>query len=170
MLITRSINEVKTGIVAPRQTFSVAAFVAEAKHAAQLHAATRNCTFVVPPVDPTLLIHANRDLLLAALANLLQNAFKFSHKPGHVSLTTSATVDRVRFDVEDECGGLPPGKSDELFEPFEQRSADRSGVGLAICRKAAKANGGEIRVRNIPGKGCVFTLDLPRKPPPGGAD
>jgi len=53
--------------------------------------------------------------------------------------------------------------SEDLFSPFQQRGADRSGIGLGltICRRAAAANGGELRVRDLPGKGCVFTLDLP---------
>ncbi len=72
------------------------------------------------------------------------------------------------FEIEDECGGLPPGKVAELFIPFEQRGDDRTGVGLglAIALKAAKANGGEIHVHDLPGKGCIciFILDLPRQP------
>jgi hypothetical protein len=83
-------------------------------------------------------------------------------------LTVRATADRVLFEVEDECGGLPPGKAEDLFQPFEQRASDRSGLGLglSICRRAAKASDGDLRVRDMPGTGCVFTLDLPRKPPP----
>ncbi len=101
---------------------------------------------------------------------LLHNAFKFTRKRGNVSLTTKATKatnDHVLFAVEDECGGLPPGKSEVVFRPFEQRGTDRSGagLGLAICLKAAQANDGEILVRDRPGKGCIFTLDLPRRPP-----
>jgi len=55
----------------------------------------------------------------------------------------------------------------ELFRPFEQQGADRSGLGLglSIVRKSVGANGGEIRVRDLPGTGCVFTIDLPRLPP-----
>jgi hypothetical protein len=70
----------------------------------------------------------------------------------------------VLIDVEDECGGLPPGKAEDLFRPFEQRGADKSGLGLglSISMKGVRANGGEIRVRNLPGKGCTFTVDLPR--------
>jgi signal transduction histidine kinase len=73
--------------------------------------------------------------------------------------------------VEDECGGLPPGKVEDLFRPFEQRGTDRSGMGLGltICRKAAHANHGEILVRDLPGKGCIFTLDLPKSSRPSGA-
>jgi hypothetical protein len=50
-----------------------------------------------------------------------------------------------------------------LFRPFEQQGSDRSGVGLglAISRVGVEFNGGTIHVRNLPGKGCVFTIDLP---------
>jgi signal transduction histidine kinase len=122
----------------------------------------------VTSVERAVTIEADRQSLAAALSNMLQNAFKFSRAQGHVSLTTRATADRVLFEVEDECGGLPPGKPEDLFRAFEQRGPDRSGagLGLAICLKAAKANGGQMRVRDLPGKGCIFTLDLPRKPPP----
>jgi len=114
------------------------------------------------------MVSGDWQILAAALANLLQNAFKFTPVNGHISLTVHAESDRVLFDVEDSCGGLPSGRIEDLFQPYSQRGADRSGVGLglAICQRAAQANGGELRVRNLPGKGCVFTLDLPRKAPP----
>jgi signal transduction histidine kinase len=65
---------------------------------------------------------------------------------------------------EDECGGLPSGKVAELFKPFHQRAADRSavGLGLSITYRSVEANGGRVQVRDIPGSGCVFTIDLPR--------
>jgi C4-dicarboxylate-specific signal transduction histidine kinase len=62
------------------------------------------------------------------------------------------------------CGGLPEGNSDAFFTPFgARRGKDRTslGLGLNISRKAVKAFGGEILVRNLPGKGCVFTIALP---------
>ena len=70
----------------------------------------------------------------------------------------------VSIEVEDECGGLPEGNSDAFFTPFgARRGKDRTGLGLGlnISRKAVKAFGGEILVRNLPGKGCVFTIALP---------
>jgi signal transduction histidine kinase len=68
--------------------------------------------------------------------------------------------------VEDECGGLPEGRTEDLFGAFEQRGVDRSGlgVGLAIARASVEINGGEIRVRDLPGQGCIFTIDVPRLP------
>jgi hypothetical protein len=52
------------------------------------------------------------------------------------------------------------------WTPPEQRDRDQSGIGLglSICAKAAKASDGRIHVRDLPGRGCVFTLELPRKP------
>jgi hypothetical protein len=106
-------------------------------------------------------------MLSAAIANLLQNAFKFTRAAGHVSLAAHAESDRIFIDVQDECGGLPPGKTEELFLPFKQRSSDRSGVGLglSISRRCVEANGGKLRARDLPGTGCIFTIDLPRPTP-----
>ena len=78
----------------------------------------------------------------------------------------------VQLEVEDECGGLPEGQAENLFRPFTQRSADRTGVGLglAIARASVEANGGTIQARNLPGTGCVFTVELPvRRGTPDGS-
>jgi signal transduction histidine kinase len=52
------------------------------------------------------------------------------------------------------------------FLVFAQRGADRSGLGLglAIARQGVEEDGGKIHVRNLPGTGCVFIVDLPRRP------
>ncbi len=149
------------------ERLSVAEFLEEVEVSVLLQAKLHDLHFSITTVDRAVFIDGDRQILSAALANLLQNAFKFTRKNGYVTLTTTATADRVLFEVADECGGLPPGKSEDLFKPFEQRSASRIGIGLGlfICLKAARANGGELRVRDIPGTGCVFTLDLPRKVP-----
>jgi len=51
-----------------------------------------------------------------------------------------------------------------MFLAFKQGDKDRSGLGLglAICRRSVEANNGIVRVRDVPGSGCVFTIDLPR--------
>jgi hypothetical protein len=69
----------------------------------------------------------------------------------------------VLIEVADQCGGLPLGDPDELFRPFAQRGSDRSGLGLglSITRRGVEANDGTLSVRNRPGKGCVFTINLP---------
>ena len=168
-LVDRSLADVRldAGIEA-LEPISVAEFIEEVEISALISAQSRGLRFSANSIDRTVTIEGDRQILAAAVANLLQNAFKFTPTYGKVVLTTSATADRVLFEVEDECGGLPPGKPEDLFRSFEQRGSDRTGLGLglSICLKAAKANGGRINVRDVPGKGCVFTLDLPRQPRP----
>jgi signal transduction histidine kinase len=144
----------------------------EIELAATIEAGARGHDLAVHPVDRRVAVDIDRQLLAAALGNLLQNAFKFTHPSGRVVLRTDTTTvpGRVLIEVEDECGGLPRGFADKLFQPFRQRSADRSGLGLGliIARQGVEANGGILRVTDLPGKGCVFTVDIPRAHPPGG--
>jgi signal transduction histidine kinase len=93
----------------------------------------------------------------------LHNAFKNTPPGGRVVLRARAEQGRLLIETEDECGGIPPNKRD-LFQKFgDRRGGDRSGLGLglSIARKAVRAHGGEISVRNMPGKGCVFIIDVP---------
>ena len=164
-LIDRSLADVRmaAGMPVQSQLFSLVDFIAEIKLSASLEAKVRNCILTVSHVDPLLAVDADRDLLLSAAGNLLQNAFKFSHPLSEVSLNAYAVGDRILIDVEDRCGGLPPD-ADKMFLPFTQVGADTSGLGLglSISRRSVEANGGILSVRNVPGSGCVFTIDLPR--------
>jgi len=163
-LIDRSLAEVRLESGQPKRTrVLLAEFIEEMEVAAALDAKARGLDLTVAPVDYSIAVDADRQLLGSAVSNLLQNAFKLTHPHGHVTLRTQKAGDHVLIEVEDECGGLPPGKADELFRPFDRRGADRTGLGLglSISRKSVDANGGEIRVENKPGKGCVFTIELP---------
>lgn len=113
---------------------------------------------------------ADPKIIRSAISNLLRNAVKFTARGKDIHLRIKQAAGRVVIEVEDACGGLPPGAIKKLFDPFVQAGADRSGfgLGLAICKQAAEAHRGEIRVHDIPGKGCAFLLDLPQHPPSGG--
>jgi signal transduction histidine kinase len=166
-LLDRALEQVyarSAAAASPSETFSVAGFVGDADTVASLHALTRGCTFVVAEVDPVLQVRGNRELLLAALVNVLHNAFKFTRANSKVLLGVRATHDQVCIDVEDRCGGLPPGSSEVMFRPFTQLGDDRSGIGLglSIARRHVQADAGQLTVLDLPGKGCVFTLQLPR--------
>jgi signal transduction histidine kinase len=103
--------------------------------------------------------------LFSAVNNLLQNAFKITRHRTEVSLNAYAAADRIVIDVEDQCGGLPLGAVETMFEPFTQVGGDGSGVGLglSISRRAIEANDGLLSVRDCPGRGRIFTIDLPRR-------
>ena len=165
-LIDRSLAEVRMTAGLPLQSrlFSVHDFLAELKLSASLEANVRGFTLKVSDVDPLLAVEVDRDLLLSAAGNLLQNAFKFSHPHGEISVNAYAVADRILIDVEDQCGGLPSGDAEKMFLPFTQAGQDRTGLGLglSISRSSIEANSGVLSVRNVPGTGCVFTIDLPR--------
>ena len=165
-LIDRSLAHVRLGASIPARArlISLADFIDDVKLTATLEAQSHGCILTVSAVDPRLAIEAGREILFSALNNLLQNAFKFTRAGTEVSLNAYASADRVLIDVEDHCGGLPPGDPERLFHPFTQSGADRTGVGLglAICRRSVEANQGVVRVRDVPGTGCMFTIDLPR--------
>jgi len=164
-LVNRSLAEGRiTALVQKPVRIPVAGFIEELQGAASLDARARNVRFTVVCDDESSAVEADRQILGSAVTNLLQNAFKFSRSGGHVQLRASALADRVRIAVEDECGGLPPGDPKDLFLPYEQRGLDRSGLGLGlpVSQRGVETSGGEILVRDIPGKGCVFTVDLPR--------
>jgi signal transduction histidine kinase len=170
-LIDRSLAEARTtaGIPVQHRLFSVADFIAEVQLSASLEAQVNKCTLTVSYVDSKLAVDADREMLLAAVGNLLQNAFKFTHSGSEVLLKVYSMADRILIEVEDKCGGLPAGDVEKMFLPFTQSGADRSGLGLglSISRRSVEANDGTLRVRDIPASGCVFTIDLPRHVLPG---
>ncbi len=116
------------------------------------------------PVEDGVAVAADRQVLGAVVMNVLQNAFKFTRPRTTVTLRVGASVERVLLEVQDECGGLACRDTSDLFRPFEQRSANRTGLGLglAFSRWGAEANHGRIYARNLPDVGCIFTVDLPR--------
>jgi signal transduction histidine kinase len=166
-LIDRALADVRLAAGVPPQLDLVAVdrFIAEVQVAASLEAKSRGCKFTVFPVEPGLAIRGDKAMLYSAVSNLLQNAFKFTRPGGHVSLKAYAKGDRVLIAVEDQCGGLPEGKAEAIFLAFEQHHVNRSGLGLglSIARRAVEASGGKLSVRDVPGVGCVFTVDLPRQ-------
>lgn len=147
-LVDDTLAEVRLDAGARIEEIDVPRFIEEVEVAAMLEAGALTVGLTVVPVDPDLTVRADPQILAAVLANLLQNALKFTRENGgdEVTLRVRHDADSVFFDVEDECGGLPPGEAEELLRPFEQRGADRSGlgVGLTICHRGVEANGGRF--------------------------
>jgi signal transduction histidine kinase len=168
-LIARSLAEARLSQgVQQREQFLLSGFLEELASAAILEANARGIRLTIGSVEDDVAIEADRQVLAAAVGNLLQNACKFTRPHTTVTLRVNASPERVQIEVEDECGGLPAGNVNDLFRPFEQRSADRTGLGLglAFSRWAVEANDGRIYASDLPGKGCIFTIDLPRRTVP----
>jgi signal transduction histidine kinase len=167
-LVDRSLVEVRVDSgTAHRQRTKLHYLLEEAELAAALEAVANGISLSVTPSDSAVDVDVDPHILAGALANLLQNAIKFTRPGGRVSLGASVGGGRVRIAIGDECGGLPRGKAEELFGAFQQRGANRGGLGLGlfISRKGVEASSGTLGVEDRPGIGCVFTIDLPQMSP-----
>jgi signal transduction histidine kinase len=109
----------------------------------------------------------DEDALKQALANLLDNAMKYSAERRHIMVTVRRDGDGVAVDVADEGIGIPLGERERIFEKFyrigrsETQGRRGSGVGLALVKHIAEAHRGRISVDGQVGLGSRFTLHLP---------
>jgi len=164
-LVDNTLSDVRMAAnIQRRERILVAAFLGEIVVVANLIAECRGLRFRVENVDAEMAVDGDPQLLASAVMNLLNNAFKFTHAGGCVVLRARRCGARVRIEVEDECGGIAGAFTNVFFRPFaERRKQDHTGLGLglSIAHKAVKIHDGGIDFRNLPGKGCVFVIDLP---------
>ncbi len=165
-LIGRSLTEIKLGhsdVTINSQRTKLLLMVDQILLTANIEAKAREQHFDLQ-IAPDLIVEADRQFLHSALSNLIQNAIKYSHKGTKIEIRASVVGENILIEVEDECGGLAPNAEKDLFRPFEQQNKNRQGLGLGltIARKAVELHGGAIGLRNLPNKGCVFTITLPK--------
>jgi signal transduction histidine kinase len=155
----------EAGMMLNRSVFILADFINEMKYSASAEAELHGCVLNIENVPRLLMLNADKDLLLAALGNLLQNAYKFSGKDGAVTFRVSATVDRIQVVVNADGRSFSDNVIDDLFLPFTESGSNKigMGMGLSLARRCVEANGGLLNVESKFGQGCVFTIDLPRK-------
>jgi signal transduction histidine kinase len=109
---------------------------------------------------------ADPDVIPRVVANLLDNAIKFTPRGGRVWVETRDEGEEIRIEVVDTGAGIPPEERERVFEKFTQVPGQEeprrgSGLGLAFCQMAVEAHGGRIRVEDGPGDNgtrIVFTL------------
>jgi NtrC-family two-component system sensor histidine kinase KinB len=113
-------------------------------------------------------ITADEDLIERVLDNLIYNALKYTEVGGLVELTVRNEDDVLMFRIRDDGPGIPVEYQDRIFDKFVQVTSEKgeplrkgTGIGLAFCRLAVEAHGGDIWVNSEPGKGSVFSFTLP---------
>jgi OmpR-family two-component system manganese-sensing sensor histidine kinase len=115
-------------------------------------------------------VFGNPDQLERIVANLVENAIRYTKPGGMLDVSCAYDAASVRIAVRDTGVGIPAEYRERIFDRFWRggnvRGGDGgSGLGLAIARALARRHGGEIGVTSVPGRGSVFTLTLPRRPP-----
>jgi two-component system, OmpR family, sensor histidine kinase SenX3 len=109
----------------------------------------------------------DRRQMVSAIANLLDNAIKYSEPGGPVTLTARAADGWLTVEVRDRGVGIPSRDLDRIFERFyrvdraRSRSTGGTGLGLAIVRNVAHAHDGDVTVESREGEGSVFRLRVP---------
>jgi signal transduction histidine kinase len=118
-------------------------------------------------IDTLPLVLADRDRLHQVLANLLNNAMKFTRRGGRIALHAVAAADEIRISVTDTGVGIAEHDQERIFEKFQQLGdtlTDKprgTGLGLPICRDIVRHHGGRLWVASTPGTGSTFTVALP---------
>ena len=129
-------------------------------------AQNRGIRMTFPPADIPYFVHADRTRVKQVLINLLSNAIKYNKAGGTVVVDCFASSpERIRISVKDTGEGLPPGKLEQLFQPFnrlgqETRAEEGTGIGLVVAKQLAELMGGVIGVESTVGVGSVFWFEL----------
>lgn len=166
-LIVRSLTEVRLKVdpVLHVETINLLQLIEQLIVTAEVEARLRKQVLEIQ-IDPNLNLKVDQQFLYSALSNLIQNAIKYTEEGGKIQVRAHILDENVVIEVEDECGGIKLTVTGQLFDPFVQKNENRSGVGLGltIAQRAMALNHGTISVINLPGKGCIFRITLPRKP------
>jgi heavy metal sensor kinase len=116
---------------------------------------------------PAVTLHADEDLLLQLLLNLLDNAIKYTPPGGTVTAGWGIDGDRAELWVRDSGIGIAEEDSERIFDRFyrvdkaRSRTEGGAGLGLSICRWITEAHGGSISVESALGQGTAFVVKLP---------
>ncbi|MGW1160267.1 ATP-binding protein [Streptomyces sp. NPDC002513] len=117
------------------------------------------------------MVSVDRGLLERAVANVVENAVKYSPPEEKVLVSASALADRVEVRVVDRGPGVPDEFKDRIFEPFQRYGDSPRGVGvglgLAVSRGFAEAVGGTLHAEDTPGGGLTMVLTVPTAPERG---
>jgi signal transduction histidine kinase len=163
-LIDRTLAEVRleSSPVESAEVIEIGPFIADVQLAAVLEASSTECELTVV-VQPEIFVRGDRHLLASAVANLLHAAVTSTKRGGEVFLTARAVEGRVIIDVEDACTGLEPEIVEKTIARFGRREAAGSTLGSALdsARNAVEANSGTLAARAVPGRGCLYVIDLP---------
>jgi signal transduction histidine kinase len=140
-----------------RETVELYSDLAEEKHQTLTASST-----------PGLSLDADHNRLRQVMANLVDNALKYTPAGGTIALEGRAGRDTLVIEVRDTGIGIPPVDLPRVWDRLYRGDASRSerglGLGLSLVRAIVEAHGGTVAVQSEPGKGSTFTIVLPSEP------
>lgn len=140
--------------------------VSEALDRMTVEADTRDVTLVSGGVKD-LYVYGDKTMLTTAVRNILDNAVRYSHPRGRVSVGVSKHDGLVSIAVVDQGQGIPQEQQERVFERFyrgdkaRSRETGGSGLGLSIVKHVVADHGGRMNLWSAPGQGSTFTILLP---------
>ncbi|WP_247827965.1 sensor histidine kinase [Arthrobacter antioxidans] len=155
-----------TDVVRRGKPVDINSVVAEAVDRNKLPAESKQIDIVVGG-SVSAPVHGDRDLLMTAFRNLIDNAIRYSPEGTRVGVGLRSRDGLVQVSVTDQGVGITPEEQERVFERFYRIDAARSrqtggtGLGLSIVKHVVSNHGGEVTVWSQPGQGSTFTVRLP---------
>ena len=119
-------------------------------------------------VQPELILSIDKNTALTFIRNIVNNAIKFTHKGGYITIDSHVNEDSISLHITDTGVGISPEVIDQLFQIGKDISTNGTnnekgtGLGLILCKEFIERNGGSITVKSEVNKGSEFIIVLPR--------
>jgi signal transduction histidine kinase len=146
--------------------FDLTELLSESMEFMQMQADGKDIKIILNTVNRNLVVTADRDKIKQVILNLLNNAIKYNHPGGKVTITAHQTPTDLSFSIQDTGQGIPAEYIPRLFDRFfrapeMEKQSTGIGLGLTVCKQIVEAHKGKIEVTSISGKGSTFTVHLP---------
>lgn len=161
------LSRTELGGTASTDVVSVATVIDDAVDRAQHASEQHSICITVHPVPRDLHVVGSHRQLVSAVANLLENAVKYSDEGSEVVVEACRHDDWIEIAVTDTGVGIPQRDLDRIFERFyrvdraRSRDTGGTGLGLSIVRHVATNHAGDVTVQSREGEGSIFTIRVP---------